>query len=118
MSTPSRHYALDILIPVYNEGDNIIDVLMSLEQFVTTPFQVLICYDHEDDNTLPVIKKYKAGFGIEIVKNKEKGVHGAIITGFEASDADCVIVFPADDTFNAPISWMKCIENIKKAVKL
>ena len=46
---------------------------------------------------------YSSEFKIITIKNKGKGVHGAIITGFDSTLADCVIVFPADDTYNAPI---------------
>jgi dolichol-phosphate mannosyltransferase len=94
---------LDIIIPVYNEGQNIVDVLDSFKIYVHTKFRVLICYDHDNDNTLPVIKAYSSEFKIIPIKNKGKGVHGAIITGFDSSIAECVIVFPADDNYNAPI---------------
>ena len=94
---------LDIIIPVYNEGQNIVDVLDSFKIYVHTKFRVLICYDHDNDNTLPVIKAYSSEFKIITIKNKGKGVHGAIITGFDSSIAECVIVFPADDNYNAPI---------------
>ena len=94
---------LDIIIPVYNEGDNITSVLNLLGEKVKTPFRVLICYDFDEDNTLPVLNSYKAHFEILKVKNQGKGVHKAIITGFERSYADCIIVFPADDTYNQQI---------------
>ena len=95
---------LDIVIPVYNEGDNIVDVLESLSAAVQTPFKVLICYDRDDDNTLPALHEYKnKTLDIRLVKNRGIGVHGAITTGFEASTAPAVIVLPADDTYNAGI---------------
>mgnify|MGYP000495336318 CR=1 FL=1 len=40
---------------------------------------------------------------IKNIKNKGAGVHRAITSGFEESAADAVLVFPADDTFNANI---------------
>ena len=43
---------LDIIIPVYNEGDHILPVLRELQQEMKTSFRVLICYDHDDDTTL------------------------------------------------------------------
>ena len=95
---------LDIIIPVYNEGDNILNVMKSLENNVKTPFKVLICYDNDDDNTLTALKSYSdPDSHIVYVKNKGTGAHGAIITGFEASTAEASLVFPADDTFNADI---------------
>jgi len=93
---------LDIVIPVYNEGDNIIAVLEKLQRSVKTPFRVLLCYDDEKDNTIPVVRAYKgASFDIVPVKNRGAGVHGAVISGLKTSAADAVLVFPADDTYNA-----------------
>jgi len=95
---------LDIVIPVYNEGDNIVPVLQSFEHHVKTPFRVLICYDFDEDSTLVALKKFSSTrFEVTLTKNRGRGVHGAIMTGFDYSKASSVIVFPADDTFNAPI---------------
>lgn len=99
----SNVVSLEIIIPVYNEGENIVAVLDSFKSSVRTKFRVLICYDHDDDNTLPAIKNYSAEFEILLIKNKTKGLHGAVMTGFNSSNAECVIVFPADDTYNASI---------------
>ena len=99
----SNHlHDLDIIIPVYNESENITAVLDSLSQFVKTPFRVMICYDHDEDSTLPVARHYKPlNFKIDLVKNQGKGVHAAIVTGFNQSTAKAVLVLPADDTVNA-----------------
>ena len=95
---------LDIVIPVFNEGSNIVGVLDSLGRFVKTPFRVFICYDDEKDNTLPVVREYKNSiFDIVLLKNRSVGVHGAVLSGFQASNAPAVLVFPADDTYNAGI---------------
>jgi glycosyltransferase involved in cell wall biosynthesis len=93
---------IDIIIPVYNEGKIIIDVLEALKINVDTVFRVLICYDHEEDTTLEALDTYPdPGFDVLRVKNRGKGAHGAVITGFKTSTAPAVLVFPADDTFNA-----------------
>lgn len=94
---------LEIIIPVYNERENIAAVLDSLKNSVRTKFRVIICYDHDNDNSLPIIRNYSAEFEILMIKNRTKGIHGAIMTGFESSNAECIIVFPADDTYNASI---------------
>ena len=51
----AERQGLDIVIPVYDEGANIVPTLRAIAREVTTPNRILICYDHEDDNTLPVI---------------------------------------------------------------
>jgi len=95
---------LDIIIPVYNEGPNIGRVLDALRASVHTPFRVLICYDHETDNTLETLKDYShATFEIELVRNRARGPHSAVLSGFAASNAPAVLVYPADDDYNAGI---------------
>lgn len=93
---------LDIIIPVYNEGENILAVLSSLREHVRAPFRVLLCYDHDDDTTLAALGNAPAfGFPVSLVKNRGRGSHGAVLTGFEESTAPAVLVFPGDDDYNA-----------------
>ena len=95
---------LDIVIPVYNEGRNIVATLGALARAVRTPAKVLICYDHPDDDTLAAIRDHPqahAGLAIEFVRNTGRGAHGAVMSGFAASTAPFVLMYPADDDFNA-----------------
>jgi glycosyltransferase involved in cell wall biosynthesis len=95
---------IDIVIPVFNEGENIIPVLNAFEKQVNTPIRVLICYDFEGDTTLAALKSYSPRkFEIIQVKNKGKYAHGAAVTGFKFSDAPAVISYMADDDYNAGI---------------
>ena len=97
---------LDIVIPVYNEGANILQTLQSLKRAVKTPSRVLICYDREDDDTLPAIRDNRDKLGalvIDFVRNRGKGAHGAVLSGFAAGEAPFAVVFPADDDYNAAI---------------
>jgi dolichol-phosphate mannosyltransferase len=96
---------LDIVIPVYNEGANILQTLESLGA-VRTPHRVMICYDRDDDDTLTAIERNRetlAGMSIEFVRNRGRGAHAAVLTGFAASLAPVVIVLTADDDYNAGI---------------
>ena len=94
---------LDIVVPVYNERANILPLLDSLKRSVKTPFRVLICYDREEDNTLTALKDYRVeGFQLVCVKNRGRGALGAVLTGFADSTAPAVLVYPADDDYNAP----------------
>jgi glycosyltransferase involved in cell wall biosynthesis len=93
---------LDINIPVYNEGTSIVPVLDSFTHQVRTPFRVLICYDTESDNTLPAVRDYPPGaFQLQLVKNQGRGALGAVLTGFAQSTAPAVLMYPADDDYNA-----------------
>ena len=50
---------LDIIIPVYNEDENIVRLLKALEDEILCNFRVLICYDSESDKTLKYVKNKK-----------------------------------------------------------
>jgi len=95
---------LDIVIPVYNEGRNIGATLSALARGVKTPARVLICYDHPDDDTLPAIRANPSdALAVEFVRNAGRGAHAAVMTGFAASTAPFVLMYPADDATNAPM---------------
>lgn len=96
---------LDIIIPVYNEGENIANVLDSLKVHVQTPHRILICYDSDSDTTLPVVREYLkySDSTIALVKNNGVGVRDAVLSGFAAGNAQAKLVFPADDLYNASI---------------
>ena len=99
MSSP---LAADIVIPVFNEGPNIRDVLESLKA-IDLPIRVLICYDFEEDNTLTALKDYDPRpMQLLLVRNHDRGALGAVLAGFAKSEAQCVVTFPADDDYNGP----------------
>jgi dolichol-phosphate mannosyltransferase len=104
--SPAAPPRLDIIIPVYNEGANIVPTLQSITRMVRTPACVLICYDDDADDTLPAIQDHRGeleGLAIVFVRNRGRGAHGAVMSGFAAGDAPFAVVFPADDDYNAGI---------------
>ena len=50
---------IDIVVPIYNEGERIINFLKNCEKNLDINSRFLICYDREDDISLPFFKKYK-----------------------------------------------------------
>jgi dolichol-phosphate mannosyltransferase len=97
---------LDVVIPVYNEAANIHATLGALARELKTPARVLICYDRDDDDTLPAVRdnpQVRAGLSVDFVRNHKRGAHAAVMAGFAASTAPLVVVYPADDDFNAAI---------------
>lgn len=97
--------ALDIVIPVYNEGASIGRTLTALDRELRTPSRILICYDSEDDDTLPAIETARAAvkWPLTLVRNNGRGAHSAVLSGFAASTAPHILVYPADDDYNAGI---------------
>ncbi|MBN2083611.1 MAG: glycosyltransferase [Anaerolineales bacterium] len=92
---------VDVIIPVYNEGKNILRVLDAFEREVATPVRILICYDQETDTTLAALNGVKSKFEITPVQNRGKKAHGAITTGLAFGRSPAAIVYMADDDYNA-----------------
>ena len=92
---------LEIIIPVFNEGENVIKLMKSFRDFVKTKMRVLFCYDLETDDIFKYKDKFKEfNFEIILVKNLSRGPCSAIKEGFKIGNSDCVIVYPADDFIN------------------
>jgi glycosyltransferase involved in cell wall biosynthesis len=91
---------LQIIIPVYNEADNILNTLNQVLEKVHTPHKIMIIYDFDEDNTLPVAGRYikeHSCDNIRLVKNKYgRGVLNAIKTGFESCSDGVALVVMAD----------------------
>ena len=63
---------ISIVIPVYNEAENILKQLEEIEKKVSEVKEVLIIYDFDEDSTLPVIKNNYNSFNdlnILMIKN-------------------------------------------------
>jgi dolichol-phosphate mannosyltransferase len=91
--------ALSIVIPVYNEADNITPVLRNLAASVrANPVEVLILYDFDGDTTVPVVQGLVQEMPqLRLVRNDlGRGVLNAIRKGFQVAGADYVLVMMAD----------------------
>jgi len=89
---------LNIVIPVYNEAENIKTTISQINQMVCTPHKIFIIYDFDQDNTLPIVKNLmREQTNIELLKNKYgRGVLNAIKTGFESINEGVILVVMAD----------------------
>jgi len=90
--------ALSIIIPVYNEKENILETLSAIKKYIRTPHEIIIVYDFDEDTTLSVLrnnnKKQKELFVIK--NNIVRGPSGAIRTGIAAARAPRILVTMAD----------------------
>lgn len=92
---------IDIIIPVYNEGELILETINSINQNFKLSCNIIICYDFDEDDTLKVINNSNLNKeNIIFLKNKLKGAHGAVMTGIRESKSEFVLVIPADDNYN------------------
>ena len=94
--------SLQIVIPVYNEGENIGKTLAEIESKITTPHSILLVYDFDEDNTLPIVNEIIREQNLNnvfLVKNSlGRGVLNAIRTGFDATKDGTVLVVMADSS--------------------
>ena len=91
----SSNPPLTIVIPVYNEGANFRALWAELSSSIKTPFNALVVYDFDADNTVPVVRELTAGgeTRLKLVRNAYgRGVTNAIRTGLEAVKSGEVLV--------------------------
>jgi len=95
---------LDIIIPVYNEDENILRLFKAIEDEVICNFRILICYDSESDKTLKYVKSANViNKEILLIKNPNQGPNSAIIEGINLSKADIILIYMADDFENVKL---------------
>ncbi|WP_205679007.1 glycosyltransferase [Aquisphaera insulae] len=89
---------VDLIMPVYNEGANIARALDEIEAKVPLPKRILVVYDFDEDDTLPVVRERIPRMpGLELVRNTlGRGVLNAIRSGIAAARAEVVVVTMAD----------------------
>ena len=95
---------LDIIIPVYNEDENIVSLIKKLDDEIVCNFRILICYDSETDRTLKYLKnKNIINKEILFIKNPNQGPNSAIVEGINFSNAEIILVYMADDFENVKL---------------
>src|SRR6185436_11148862 len=89
-----------VVVPVYNEGDNIARLCRKARAELPPGYELLICYDFDEDNTLPALAALPDDQKPPItrpVRNRlGRGVRYAIDAGMRAAQAPVVLVTMAD----------------------
>jgi dolichol-phosphate mannosyltransferase len=103
-----------VVIPVFNEGKLIVETLKNIHYSLVSNYEILICYDFDEDDTLKEINSSKILNNqkryIKFVKNNIGGPHAAVMKGLRTSLGSYVIVIPADDSINS--------KNVHKLIEL
>ena len=90
---------LSILVPVRNEGTNLKVMLKILRVMVEVPHEILVVYDTEDDDSIPVVEQVQEEYqSLRLIHNRlGSGVINAIRAGVEAARGEYVLIFAADE---------------------
>jgi len=113
---------ISIIIPTYNESQNIIDILKSIKENLPKNIstQAIVVDDNSPDGTGKIVEDYlknfkkMANYTIEIIHRKAKdGLGSAILNGIQQAKGDTIIVMDSDFS-HPPQIIPKLIESIKK----
>jgi glycosyltransferase involved in cell wall biosynthesis len=87
---------LSIVLPVYNEAENIGPVLHRLERSVRTRHEILVVYDFEGDTTVLAVRRL-AFPAIRLHQNtRGRGVLNAMRSGIGAARGELILISMAD----------------------
>jgi dolichol-phosphate mannosyltransferase len=101
---PDLTPALTVVVPVYNEGENVVPTLRDVvERTRARPLEVLVVYDFDEDTTVPVVKRLQAEMPeLRLHRNTiGRGVLNAIKAGLAAATAPYVLVTMGDGSDDA-----------------
>ena len=99
-----------LLIPVYNEADNIEKLSRALENYKSDEFFIVFSDDCSKDNSVKLLKEHFSDYHFHVIENSvNQGPGGAFNTGFEwildhsTSNDDLLITMEADGTSDLAI---------------
>ena len=109
---------LDLLIPVFNEDEEILKTISLILENVRCDYLISICYDYDEDPTLDIInQKFPNNNKINFIKNNSRGFNNALITGIKNTHNDAVMIFMADDQENYNIID-ECLKKFEEGYSL
>jgi len=112
---------VSIIIPTYNESENIIQVLKSIGEHIQKDIatEAIVVDDNSPDGTGKVVEDYindaqnKTGFTVGVIHRKTKsGLSSAILDGIQHSSGETVVVMDSDFS-HPPKIIPQLVEEIK-----
>ena len=113
---------VSIIIPTYNESQNIVQILKSIKDNLPKNFitQAIVVDDNSPDGTGKIVDDYLknlkkiTNYTIEIIHRKTKdGLGSAILNGIQQAKGEMIVVMDSDFS-HPPQIIPKLIESIKK----
>lgn len=89
---------ISIIIPIYNKEEHLRQCLNSVVNQTFNDIEIVCVNDGSTDASLDILNEYSKKYSnIIIINQKNKGVNGARITGYENSTGDYIAWVDADD---------------------
>jgi dolichol-phosphate mannosyltransferase len=113
---PASVLRYSIVLPVYNEGENIGNFCRKARAELPAGYELLICYDFDEDTTLPALEALSESDkpdNLRLVRNRlGRGVRFAIEAGMRAAQSPVVVVMMADisDDFSRVDEMVRRVE--------
>jgi dolichol-phosphate mannosyltransferase len=113
---------LSVVIPAYNEEQNIPRMIAELEKNIAsvnavTRYEMIICDDHSSDGTFEEARKLNKPEIKSIRLSRRSGSHAAIRAGFSVAKGDMVLCISADGQDN-PEALAAMIQKIKEGKQI
>lgn len=92
---------IDIIVPAYKEGKNILPLFEEIAQKIKAPHQVKVICDMVDDPTIEAVEQVKNNYNFAIataVNTYGRGVVNAIKFGMDRAEADYILIMMADSS--------------------
>jgi dolichol-phosphate mannosyltransferase len=87
-----------IILPTYNEKDNIIALIKKINRQVNDPKEIIVVDDNSPDGTSKIVSEYQKSIKhlILITRTKDKGLTGSIKEGIKRASGDIVVWMDCD----------------------
>ena len=103
MAATEHNYKIklvSIILPTYNEAENIIDLIKKINNVVKTPKQFIVVDDNSPDGTSAIVKKFikvdkKINLKLE-TRYKNRGLTNSIKRGIELAKGDVIVWMDCD----------------------
>ncbi|MBB46381.1 MAG: dolichol-phosphate mannosyltransferase [Thaumarchaeota archaeon] len=104
-NTKQNQAQVSVIIPTYNESENIIQVLKSIGEHLPKDVEIetIVVDDNSPDGTGKIVEDYitdaqnEAGYSINIIHRETKsGLSSAILDGIQHSSAETIVVMDSD----------------------
>jgi len=125
MAQESRAFSgtqISIIIPTYNESQNILKILKSIGEILTPTIttQAIVVDDNSPDGTGKIVENYlknfkkMTGYTVDVIhRTAKKGLSSAILNGIQHAKSDTIVVMDSDFS-HPPQIIPRMVEALKK----